>query len=516
LVSSKCTHGSADIWRLFDVSLAKDDRGLAEYLSGVLAASAVWFRSTGASIFLATDDPSAFLLAARAGADATMPDGAKVYAGKGIAGAAIDAGEPILVEDPSGHSLLSGRVDVVRKEIGSAMVIPLIASPSGCVGVLNLSRRRGEPPFSSDDLALARSMAAQIALAVANARLVAQLGEALSEAQRLKDRLSAVIASVGLGLVVIDRSGRVTGVNPEARALLRTGDSSGPWQEAFRGAPSHLLDALHDSIRASLAGSQRNVRVREETGDKAWWVLGSPTPEGGAVVAVHDLSELEHAHAEMARLARLAEIGQMAAAIAHEIRNPLTGILGAAQVVRDDPEASHEFGQIIESEVLKLNALCDDFLDFARPLRVHAEPLDLSDVLARVVRAHEAEFVNAGVGLELKTESNEPIIEADPIRLEQVARNLLLNALQACKPGDRVSVTVGLDWFSVEDNGHGMDEETQERLFAPFFTTRPKGTGLGLSNVRKILDAHGGSVEVLSEPGRGTRMTVRFGWKEAA
>ncbi|MES1227527.1 MAG: ATP-binding protein, partial [Armatimonadota bacterium] len=207
---------------------------------------------------------------------------------------------------------------------------------------------------------------------------------------------------------------------------------------------------------------------------------------------------------------RLAEIGQMTAAIAHEIRNPLTGIRSAAQAVRQHPELADDLLGLIDEEVTKLNLLCEDFLEFARPLHVELRPTRLAEVTNKVVHLLKPDFQAAGVNLELRIERDDSPVQADSRRVEQVLHNLLRNALRATSKGKNVKVSVSGPVVVVEDEGTGMDDQEVARLFSPFFTTKANGTGLGLCNVRKIVDAHSGTIGVESRLGQGSRFTVEF------
>ncbi len=210
------------------------------------------------------------------------------------------------------------------------------------------------------------------------------------------------------------------------------------------------------------------------------------------------------------RLRRLAEIGQMTAAVAHEIRNPLTGIRSAAQMVRENPELSEEFLAMIEEEALKLNELCEEFLAFARPMELNEQETDLAELVRQASELSRADFERDGVALAVETGSNVPTMNLDRRRIEQVVHNLLRNARQACKPGGRVEVRVEGTTLTVEDDGQGISPAQMERLFSPFFTTKSDGTGLGLCNVRRIVDAHRAQVSAESEPGKGSKFTVSF------
>ena len=235
-----------------------------------------------------------------------------------------------------------------------------------------------------------------------------------------------------------------------------------------------------------------------------------PRVFGRLVVTILDVTDHERAVREAERLRRLADIGQMTAAIAHEIRNPLTGIRSAAQVVRQDPALAGEFLGVIEEEVLKLNALCEEFLAFARPIELGTASVDLGGLVRDVCDLQLADFKEDDVAVTLEVVPDLPKIKLDRRRIEQVVHNLLRNARQACSTGGKVVVRVKTCQLVIEDDGCGMAPGHIERLFLPFYTTKPEGTGLGLSNVRRILDAHKAKIGVVSQQGEGSRFTVSF------
>jgi signal transduction histidine kinase len=235
----------------------------------------------------------------------------------------------------------------------------------------------------------------------------------------------------------------------------------------------------------------------------------------GAMVwlAVENARLVERARDQMRegeRLRRLAEIGQMTAAVAHEIRNPLTGIRSSAQMIRENPEMAEEFLGMIEEEVLKLNALCEEFLAFARPMELVRQECELEALVERVCERSRPEFEADGVRLVVEKGSHSDALHLDERRVEQVVHNLLRNARQACAPSGLVRVRVEGSRLIVADDGPGISPAQMERLFSPFFTTKADGTGLGLCNVRRIVDAHGGKVVAESEQGKGSRFTVDF------
>ncbi|HYV65152.1 MAG TPA: ATP-binding protein [Myxococcales bacterium] len=232
---------------------------------------------------------------------------------------------------------------------------------------------------------------------------------------------------------------------------------------------------------------------------------------------------------------RLAALGEMAAGLAHEIRNPLGAIKGAAQYL--DPsalrEGDAEILQIIVEEVNRLDGVVAQFLDYSRPMSPGATekliPTDLNDVLSRTVKLIEGSLP-PNVRLELSLEPELPRILGDAEQLKQVFINLALNAVQAMPDGGRLAVRtrrprqpleLGLsdsspryaaDQVEVRfaDTGAGIPEEAKDRIFIPFYTTKSKGTGLGLAISQRIVKAHGGSIEVQSRLGEGSEFILRF------
>lgn len=497
-----------DLLSLFDTEWAAT-LDLDSYLSDVLQRSAAWFQATGATLFLQSDNPDRYTLAARAGDESTVPEDAEIMVGEGIAGVAISSGKPMLLGDPSLHPALAKKATSKNKKIAWALIVPLITFDGDRLGVLNLSRRSGSQPFTQDDLQLANSVAGHLALAVSNGRLLGRLRVSMTRTAQLHEQLDTVIQTLPVGVVVLNRDGKILHFNREAETFFATSlqELSGHLA-LIEAAPPTTKLALSDLVRDALAGFTAKRFVADDEASRAWSLAASPLPGGGASLVIHDATEHERLTREMNRVRRLAEIGQMTAAIAHEIRNPLAAMRGAAQVIQSAPEHALEFAGIIEAEVLKLNELCTDFLDFAKPLELNRRPVDLAQLARDLAAQHEAEFTKAGVKLLVTVQQAQTAVEADPHRLEQVVRNLMLNALQATPPEGAVTIFVSPSSIAVRDTGAGMEQETLEKLFTPFFTTKASGTGLGLSTVRKIVDAHGGTISVTSALGEGTEFRV--------
>lgn len=496
------------LWDLFDLGPLFSS-GPEQYLSVALARSVQWFQASGGSVFLGEPGDAVFYLAAKHGLQARMPDDACVKIGRGIAGVVAASGSARIIDDPKSEPDLAGQATDPIAPIKSAMVVPLVDHDLKVFGVVNIARTKGEQAFCNADLEQAGLLASQMALAVRNAQMVDAITRKAEETLRVNEKLTAVLDSVAGAVLVVDCDGSVVNQNSVAADLLYWAAQPPEELVPLRATIAGVIEQLHSQNRVFVE------RCHDTANARTWLCEAVPLGNGAGVVTVREVTEIEAREREMARVKRLAEIGQMTAAIAHEIRNPLTGIRSAAQTVRQHPELADELLGMIDDEVSKLNLLCEDFLEFARPMHVELRPARLAEVTEKVVNLVRPQFLGAGVVIDLKVERSEAIAQLDPRRVEQVLHNLLQNALHASMRGNVVHVTVSTTVLVVEDFGVGMDEGEQARLFSPFFTTKASGTGLGLCNVRKIVDAHGGTIDVDSLAGHGTRVTVEFSRKKS-
>lgn len=225
---------------------------------------------------------------------------------------------------------------------------------------------------------------------------------------------------------------------------------------------------------------------------------------------------LQEAEAAMRRSERLAALGQLTAGLAHELRNPLGTMRASAEMliknVSSENGVAHELAGFISSEVDRTNSLITRFLDFARPLSLRKEPADLAGVLDRAIRELERHNPPLPVSVHRNYAPEIPPAGMDAELMERVFYNLLLNAAQASAPGSAITAKTRLHENVVEigffDRGSGIPSEHIENIFNPFFTTKSTGVGLGLAIVSKIVDEHGGSIRVESEPGQGSIFRV--------
>jgi signal transduction histidine kinase len=241
-----------------------------------------------------------------------------------------------------------------------------------------------------------------------------------------------------------------------------------------------------------------------EPGSAALLALGSQ-----AVASLERLEALD----ESRRRESLAVVGEMAAGLAHEIRNPVGAIRGAAQVLCDERDAgrAREMLEVIEEETARLGRVVGEFLDYARPGTQRREAVDLAELARRTLRLAEA--AGNGIRTSVQVEAGVPCTVGDPDQLLRAMTNLVRNAREAAGPDGLLKIRVAREGearvaIRFEDNGPGIPPEIVRDLFKPFQTTKRGGTGLGLALVQRVIETHGGKVQVEGRLGRGAAFTL--------
>ncbi len=332
------------------------------------------------------------------------------------------------------------------------------------------------------------------------------LADALARLDDERERLSRIVESLGEALVVVEHDGTITVANPLARELL---------PELAPGARIDESDAL-PPLASALGHEvtlQRAGRVLAATAAQM------PAAEGSApnvVWTVRDVSE-------RARLEALKT--EFVATASHELRSPLTSIKGFVELLERGSELGErerEFVQIIRVSTDRLVELVDDLLDLARieagEIEISPRPIDLAEIVEETVRLMGPRLREKRQHLSVDAPPDLPPVLADPVRLREIATNLLTNAHTYTPEGGHVSVRLGTEGgllaLQIADDGPGIDPLEVDRVFDRFYRgagqTRGGGTGLGLSIVKSLVDAHGGTIEVHSAPGRGTTFIVRL------
>ena len=337
------------------------------------------------------------------------------------------------------------------------------------------------------------------------------------------------------GVIAVTRDGRVAVMNEVAYRNLgltpRTTDVGQPFATVLRDRPD-VLRILAGAFELSHLPNRAELRLKS-TGKVIGYTLSQVRdPRGritGATLFFKDLTRVEQLEERERLRDRLAALGEMAAAIAHEVKNPLAGIEVMAGILkRQLPEM--EDAQSILRDIIKeakmANAIVLEVLDFVRPIRLQVERTSLADIVRDAISMAESHVPRGGVDVDVDLPEELAPIHGDPHQLRQLFTNLLTNAFEAMGGKGHVRIcaqllpaeeetTAGTEannppmvQVEVVDDGPGVPADVMDKIFSPFFTTKPQGSGLGLSIVRKIVDAHDGRIDVSARAERGTRFRV--------
>ena len=335
------------------------------------------------------------------------------------------------------------------------------------------------------------------------------------------------------GVVAVTRDGRVAVMNDVAYSILglkpQPADIGRPFTEVLRDVPdvcriiAGAFDLSHLPNRAEL----RLKRTAKVIGYTLSHVCDAGGHLLGATLFFKDLTRVEQLEERERLRDRLAALGEMAAAIAHEVKNPLAGIEVMAGILKrqlpDSEDAQTILGDIIK-EAKMANAIVIEVLDFVRPIRLQVEQIALSEVVDDAIATAESHAARGAVQIALTMPGDLPNLQGDTHQLRQLFTNLLVNAFEALggtgevyiaahalaeeESGPGVENAGPMIEVTVSDTGPGIPAEVIDRIFSPFFTTKPQGSGLGLAIVRKIVDAHDGRIDVGARPGGGTVFSV--------
>jgi two-component system sensor histidine kinase PilS (NtrC family) len=363
----------------------------------------------------------------------------------------------------------------------------------------------------------ASAFVATAALAGYLAEQLRRTGERLAESESDLAAVTAlhesIVQSVTSGLLTLDRRRRVTFLNRAGEHI------TGFAREAVTGEPAERwFPAFGETSRGEVelvrAGGERRL-----LGYTVFPLLGRDTARAGTAVIFQDLTELRAMEETVQRSKRLADLGQVAAGLAHELRNPLASISGCVELLHGGGGLSSEDQRmlgIVLRETARLDQLLTRFLAFSRPTPPDVRRTDLAVMAGETLDVFAADPAAAGLVLE-RAFSPSPV-PCDPDQLRQVLWNLLSNAAHAVREagrGGRIRVACapepdGGATLCVEDDGPGLAADVAARIFTPFFTTRPEGTGLGLAVVQRIVDGHRGRVRLEPAPAGGARFVVRL------
>jgi PAS domain S-box-containing protein len=345
-----------------------------------------------------------------------------------------------------------------------------------------------------------------------------------------------LVAHMRNGVLAIDRAGALVLINDEACRIfgLPAGEVylGRPFTEVFHAQPP-VVRVLSGAYELAFLPNRAELRLTPSDKVMGYTLSLIRNAEGttiGAAMFFKDLTRVEQLEERERLRDRLAVLGEMAAAVAHEIKNPLAGIEVMAGLLRrqlrDNTQATALVGDII-NEAKMANAIVQEILDFVRPVRLQMERTSVEAALHAAVTMADGKATRGAVEVTLQLDDELPHIDADKTQLMQVFANLLINAYEALNGSGAVTISarmvtqeedgaLQLDGLhstptvvvDVSDNGPGVAAEIADKIFSAFFTTKAQGSGLGLAIVRKIVDAHDGRIDMSSRPDAGTRFRV--------
>src|SRR5215475_7161279 len=320
-----------------------------------------------------------------------------------------------------------------------------------------------------------------------------------------------ILAGLEDAVITVDREGKISYFNEAAEMLTEISASQALQQDSTRGE-GDLVTRWGHKVPVSLTVS--------------------PLEDGqgnflGSVLVLRDLKHRKELEEDLKRADRLAMVGTLAAGLAHEIRNPLGGIKGAAQLLKrslDRDSSLQDFANIMIREVDRVDKLIEQLLDLSRPAKLELSPLNIHEVLDDVLLLETQAIEELSIAVKKRFDPSLPPIRGDRAQLTQVFLNLVKNAFQAMNRGGSLTVTTRLEtdfhirgegsdrsrliWVDIEDEGVGIKEEDLPHIFSPFFTTKNSGTGLGLAVCYRIVKEHGGLIRVESAEGKGTTFKI--------
>jgi signal transduction histidine kinase len=353
--------------------------------------------------------------------------------------------------------------------------------------------------------------------------------------EQIEDRFfRQLVTSMRNGVLAITRDGRVVVMNAEAYRVLglQPGDNDAgrPFTQVLADQPD-VSRILGSAFELSHLPNRAELRLKPSgkvIGYTLSHVLDDDRRAIGAALFFKDLTQVEQLEERERLRDRLAALGEMAAAIAHEVKNPLAGIEVMAGLLRRRvPDCAEVQGLLTDiiNEAKMANAIVVEVLEFVRPIRLQVEPTSVAQVLREAITMAESKAKRGGVVVKVHVPQDLPPIHADHHQLCQLFTNLLTNAFEALdgrgsvstrawvEPGPEVQEGSGEPAIpslvvEVADDGPGVAEDFADKIFNPFMTSKPQGSGLGLAIVRKIVDAHEGRIDLTTTRGRGTCFRV--------
>lgn len=440
----------------------------------------------------------------------------KLKIGEGIVGWVAHHGIPLLVKavdkEPRYVELIKG--------IKSELAVPLIGEKQ-VLGVLNVDSYE-ECAFSQDDLELLMIFAGHTATLIENARLYE---EVIAE----RNLAENILESSPNGVLTVDCAGTVSSMNRKAEEILNVTRIDAVGRKVAAVFQDCIVDIVEEALNGQAVVDNREVRIERDDGTHLTLGVSSSLLKGhdgrvnGVIVLIRDLTEAKKAEEMIRRMDRLTSLGELSAGLAHEIRNPLASITFNVQMLSKILDMDDTIRPIVSDTltgITRIKRLVKGIHDFAKPGIPALRSGCINDVIMDSVALLDSQLKKKKIGIHIDLDETVSPIIFDPLKIQQVFINLLINAMDAVPSGGMISIksTIerhspkngGLLAVSVADNGSGIPTENISKIFDPFFTTKPEGTGLGLSITHKILEQHHATIDIESVADQGTNFIIRF------
>ncbi|MEW6712178.1 MAG: ATP-binding protein, partial [Candidatus Riflebacteria bacterium] len=379
-------------------------------------------------------------------------------------------------------------------------------------GVIAIASRKAYA-YRDEDIIGLRIIATQIA----------SIDHMFKDLISLRGFTERIMESMTSGVLIFDRLGKVTYANNEiSRMLGRPFPEGWTLESGVEKLPQRLIDLMTDVLKTNITVENEKLKLKGQSLARIVEVNAFPfrNEQGGmlgTVFFIKDVTQISAMEEQLKRADRLSALGVLAAGIAHEIRNPLTGMKMIVQLLESEfskDDARREPLWIIQKEIDRLEGIIGNLLDFARPTKPKAIDVDVEKVVDDCFLLVKNQLKKQGIIYEKKSCGDFPKVTGDPDQLKQVFINIMTNAIQALARGGKLLVIIEHREDSLiigfEDNGTGIPTDRLQDIFNPFMTTKEDGTGLGLSMAQRIVEEHGGKIEVQSSLGEGSTFFVHL------
>ena len=336
----------------------------------------------------------------------------------------------------------------------------------------------------------------------------------------------AMMDSLTNGVIILDSNHTIIKTNRAASRILGIPLSESPDRPLWTSiSDAKLADFIHTVIKNEEARSAEEFVIAADEENQYIEISVLPLVKEkrvrGTIITVEDITQRKREEINNRRLENLASLTNLAAAVAHEIKNPLAAISIHVQLLRKNFKAcnlainakAQKHLDVVEEEIERLNKIVVDFLFAVRPLQCEFAPVNINELIKNLFATFQDEFSAAKISILPQLDNELPVIQADERFLRQALMNILTNAKAAMMPaGGELGITTRFDqervYIIITDTGKGIPPDILHKIFEPYFTTKPDGSGLGLTMTYKVIKEHGGDIQVHSDIGKGTRFTL--------